>query len=87
MADIKQKHQADNGVAGLRAVANIITFLGVFGVAWGLILAVISSITWSLFLWICVGCAAALISRYVLLALASCAEAASRYLEKNHSDE
>lgn len=87
MADKMKSDQPDNGAAGLRSLANVIAVLAVFGLAWALILAVIESISWSSFLWFCAGCAGAIINRYIFLALATCAEAASRYLSRTKPDE
>lgn len=87
MAEIKKKATLDNGVAGLRAIANILTAIAVFGFAWAFILALIESISWGSFGCFAVSCFGAIILRFILLALASIAEAASCYMERNKTNE
>lgn len=87
MAEKNKKAAADNGVAGLRSVANILTVIAVFGFAWALILALIDTITWGSFGCFAVSCFGAIILRFILLALASVAEAASCYMERNKTNE
>lgn len=87
MAENKKIEQPDNGAAGLRSLANAISVIAIFGLAWALVLTFIGTISWSSFLWFCAGCVGAIINRYIFLALATCAEAASRYLSKTKADE
>lgn len=82
----ENKKSPDNGAAGLRTVANIISVVAIFGFAWALILAIIESISWGSFGCFAASCVGAVILRFVLVALATIAEAASSYLESKSNN-
>lgn len=80
------KSKLDNGAAGLRVVADIITVIAVFGFAWALIFAIIGNVSWGSFGCYAALCFGAIVVRYIMVALATVAEAASCYIEKTKTN-
>lgn len=83
MEKTSKKTAIDNGAAGLRGFADILTFLAIFGFCGAVICIIIELIDWRGFGIFTACCIAAIITRFVLSALATIAEAAARYLEES----
>lgn len=80
MEKTSKKTSIDNGAAGLRGFADILTFLAIFGFC-GAVICIIIDFDWGGFGIFSACCIAAIITRFVLSALATIAEAAAQYLE------
>lgn len=86
MAENKKRPE-NNGASSLRWIADIVFFISIMGIVWGVIGLLFFDLTGSTFVDILVGSVGGVVTRYVLFALATIAEAASRYLEKSKPNE
>lgn len=75
----------ESGADSLRTIADIVAVLGAFAVGLPLFLALADVISWGLAAMILACGVVAIFTRFILVALAACAEAAALYIAR-HSD-